>query len=194
MSDSSLLFAGAEVSSERKPITFAALDENLNIATLQKCDITTALACLREYEKVLLVINRPASRLAQKRNVDFKREIVQEGFKSFSTERNPKQWFETNAQDCYREWIGQNPLPRRTFEGRLQRALILFEQGLRIQDPMESFEEITRYKLTKGIFRFEHIYSFKELDALAAAYLAWMSFNRPGQIAVQGEFVLPFQS
>ena len=50
---------------------------------------------------------------------------------------------------------------------------------------MEIFEEITRYKLIKGIFRLENVYSSKELDALAAAYLAWMSVNRPERIVVQ---------
>ena len=38
-------------------------------------------------------------------------------------------------------------LSRRTLEGRIQRALVLYDQGLQINDPMEFFEEITRYRL-----------------------------------------------
>jgi hypothetical protein len=53
------------------------------------------------------------------------------------------------------------------------------------------FEEITRYKLIQGILPLENLPSSRELDALAAAYLAWMIFNRPAQIAATGEFVLP---
>ena len=78
-------------------------------------------------------------------------------------------------------------------EGRLQRALILYEQALRIEDPMEIFEEITRYKLIKGNFRLENLYSSKELDALAAAYLAWMTVNRPEQIVAKGKLIQPAQ-
>ena len=47
---------------------------------------------------------------------------------------------------------GQVPLARLSLEGRLQRQIILYEQGLRIKDPMDFFEEITRYKLAKGIW------------------------------------------
>jgi hypothetical protein len=131
------------------------------------------------------------SKIGQSLREDFKNQISQAGFKSLSQEDQPKRWFETNTQDCYREWIGKSPLPRRTLEGRLQRALVLYEQALRIEDPMDIFEEITRYKLIQGSFRLENIYSSKELDALAAAYLAWMTVNRPQQIVVNGEFFLP---
>jgi hypothetical protein len=193
MQSSSLLFAGADISSGRKPVTLAALDEDLNIKLLEKWDVPAALSCLQEYKNICLAINVMSSKKEERTYIDFKSQIAQMGFKPFSNKDNAKQWFETKAQDCYREWIGQNPLPRRILEGRLQRALILYEQGLRIDDPMEIFEEITRYKLIQGIFRLENIFSSKELDALAAAYLAWISINRPERIVSKGEFVLPAQ-
>jgi len=193
MQSNTLLFAGVEISSGRKPVTFAALDEDSNIIILEKWDISAALSCLQEYKNVSLGINRPSSRIAQRAYVDFKNQIAQADFQSFSEKDHPKHWFETTAQDCYREWLGQNPLPRRTLEGRLQRALVLYEQALRIEDPMEIFEEITRYKLIKGVIPLENVYSSKELDALAAAYLAWMVVNRPERIVVKGGFVLPAQ-
>ena len=193
MRSNSLLFAGVDISSGRKPVTFAALDEDSNITILERWDIPAALAFLQENKNISLVINKPSSKIAQRTYVDFKNQIAQKDFQSFSTKDHPKHWFETNAQDCYRGWLGQNPLPRRTLEGRLQRALVLYEQALRIEDPMEIFEEITRYKLIKGVFQLENVYSSKELDALAAAYLAWMIANRPERIVVQGEFVLPVQ-
>ena len=193
MQSNTLLFVGADISSGRRPITLAALDEDSNITILEKWDISAALSCLQEFKKISLVINKPSSKLAQRTYMDFKNQIAQADFQSLSTTDHPKQWFETNAQDCYREWLGQKPLPRRILEGRLQRALVLYEQALRIEDPMEIFEEITRYKLIKGVFRLENVYSSKELDALAAAYLAWMSVNRPERIVASGELVLPTQ-
>ena len=193
MQSNTLLFAGADISSGHKPVTFAALDGDSNIAILEKWDISAALSCLQEYENVFLVINRPSSKIAQRAYMDFKNQIAQADFQSVSKKDHPKRWFETSAQDCYRAWLGQNPLPRRTLEGRLQRALVLYEQALRIEDPMDIFEEITRFKLIKGVFRLENVYSSKELDALAAAYLAWMSVNRPEQIVATGELVLPAQ-
>jgi hypothetical protein len=97
----------------------------------------------------------------------------------------------TSADDCFRALSGHRLFPRRSLEGRLQRSAILYEQGLQITDPIDIFEEFTRYKLIQGILPLENIYSSKELDALAAAYLAWMAVNRPGQIALKGEFALP---
>jgi len=193
MQSNTLLFAGADISSGHKPVTFAALDGDSNIAILEKWDISAALSCLQEYENVFLVINRPSSKIAQRAYMDFKNQIAQADFKSFSIKDHPKHWFEIKSQDFYREWLGQNPVPRRTLEGRLQRALVLYEQALRIEDPMDIFEEITRYKLIKGNFRLDNVYSSKELDALVAAYVAWMSVNRPERIVVTGELVLPAQ-
>jgi hypothetical protein len=193
MQSTSFLFAGADISSGRKPVTLAALDEDRNITLLEKFDVTDAISRLREYRKACLVISKPSTPSAQKAYNDFKSQVALAGFESFSRKENAKQSFETNTQACYRDWIGQDPLPRRTLEGRLQRALILYEHGLRIEDPMEIFEEITRYKLVRGTFRLENIYSSKELDALLAAYLAWMSVNRPERIVAKDEFVLPAQ-
>jgi len=193
MQSNSLLFAGADISSGRTPVTFAALDEDLKIKVLEKWDVPATLSCLREYENICLAINVPSSKIGQSTYVDFKNQIARVGFEPFSNKEHSKQWFETKAQDCYHELIGQNPLPRRTLEGRLQRALVLYERGLRIEDPMEMFEEITRYKLIHGLFRLDNIYSSKELDALGATYMAWIRINRPGGIVVQGEFLLPDQ-
>lgn len=191
MQSDSTFFAGVEVSFGRKPITLAVLDGELNITILEKSDTPTVLACLQEYENIRLAINVPSSKTAQSAYVDLKNRIVEAGFRAFSQKDHAKQWFETDAQDCYREWIGQNPLPRRILEGRLQRALILYEHGLRIEDPMDIFEEVTRFKLIHGTFRLENVYSSKELDALVVAHLAWMCVNRPEWIVTKDELVLP---
>jgi hypothetical protein len=189
MPSDQIIFAGVEFSSGRKPITFAVLADDLDIVLLEKWSVSEAVTWLKENEDIWLAINVP-SRRPETYN-DFKKKIMQMGFKSYSEENDSKQILETNAQDCFRALIGQNLLPRRTLEGRIQRALILYERGLQMNDPMDVFEEITRFKLMQGILPLEHIYSSKELDALITAYLAWMAVNRPQKILVKDELALP---
>ena len=191
MTTDQLIFAGVDVSSGRKPVTFAALDDDLNISSLESWDISEALVCLKEYESIWLAINVPSRE--QEIYKDFRSGLAQAGFQTYAKRNAPKQYLDTNAQDCFRALIGKNPLPRRTLEGRLQRSAVLYEQGLQLTDPVDIFEEITRYKLVQGILPLENIYSSKELDAVVVAYLAWLAVNRPGQIVSKGEFVLPVQ-
>ena len=191
MASDHIIFAGVELSSGRKPVIFAALDNDLNVLPLQNWAIAEAFSCLKEYNNIWLCINLHSLQHEQELYTEFKKKIGQAGFKPRSKRGNSRQWLETNAQDCFHALIGQNPLHRRTLEGRLQRSAILYEQGLQIRDPVEIFEEITRYKLVQGILPLEDIYSSKELDALIAAYVAWLMANSPGQTVVQGEFVLP---
>jgi hypothetical protein len=193
MPSDQVLLSGIELSSGRRPVIFAALDGDLNVVTLQKWDTSEALTSLEEYENIWLVISLPSLKREQVAYTGFKKKLVQAGFKSYSNQSSARQFFETNAQDCFHTLSGHKLLPRRTLEGRLQRSAVLYEQGLQITDPVDIIEEITRYKLIQGILPLENIYSSQELDALVAAYLAWMAFNRPGQIVVKGEFVLPAQ-
>jgi hypothetical protein len=58
------------------------------------------------------------------------------------------------------------------------------------------FEEITRHRLLKGILPLEPLYSAGELDALAAAYTAWLAALHPDQVTLlgdpqEGQVVLP---
>ncbi len=186
-----IIFAGVELSSGRKPVTFARLDEELNLEVLKRWDSAEVISYLQDCEHCALAVNIPSTKIAQNVYDDLKQKFIQAGFEPFSQKSHPKQWFETNAQDCFQALSGHKLLPRRALEGRLQRSAILYEQGLQITDPVDMFEEITRYKLIQGILPLENLPSSRELDALAAAYLAWMSLNRPGRIVPKGEFVLP---
>ena len=186
-----ITFAGVELSSGRKPVTVAALDNGLNILMVEKWDIPEALLCLNDYESVWVAINMPTR--TQDAYNDFKKKLSQSGFRSYSNKNDPKQFLVTNAQDCYHALSGHKLFPARGLEGRLQRSAILYEQGLQISDPIDVFEEITRYKLIQAILPLENIYSARELDALVAAYLSWIAVNRPGQIVLKGEFAVPAQ-
>lgn len=186
-----IIFAGVDISSGRKPLTFAALDEGLNIRLLEKWHWSEALARLSGYENSSVAIHIPSSKRGQELLTDFKDKLLQTGFQPFSPRSSPKQWLEIDAQDCFHTLSGHRLFPRRTLEGRLQRTAILYEQGLQVIDPVDLFEEITRYKLVQGILPLENLPSPKELDALVGAYVAWMSANRPGQVVLRGDFVLP---
>jgi hypothetical protein len=118
------------------------------------------------------------------------------GFKLLSQGQADYQWLETQPHACFCVLLDQSPLPKPTLEGRLQRQLVLHDRGLRIKDPMDFFEEITRFKLVKGILPTELIYPAEMLDVLAAAYTAWLASNQPDQVIFvgnldEGQIVLP---
>ena len=88
------------------------------------------------------------------------------------------------------------PFPKYTLEGRLQRQLILYESKVKVPDPMLVFEEITRFKLLKGVLPVGQLYRTGELDALVAAYTAWLAANHTEQVLIvgdvrEGQIVLP---
>jgi hypothetical protein len=190
MSFDHIIFAGVDISSGRMPVTLAALDADLKVLALQKWGIPETISYLKEYKSVLLAVSSTAQKREHIKYSGFKEKIAQAGFEPFSMKSNTLQWIEMDAQDCFRALVGQKPLPRRSLEGQIQRALILYDEGLQINDPMDFFEEITRHKLIQGILPLENIYSSKQLDALVAAYLAWMTTNRSGQIEMAMENVV----
>lgn len=122
--------------------------------------------------------------------------LSQSGFDPLLTTSSSRLWLETQPHACFCVLLDQIPLPRLSLEGRIQRQLILYEYGLRIPDPMDFFEEITRFKLLKGSLPLEMIYSAEGLDVLAAAYTAWLAVHHPEKISqvgdpAEGQVVLP---
>ncbi|OGN75937.1 MAG: hypothetical protein A2X25_02000 [Chloroflexi bacterium GWB2_49_20] len=118
------------------------------------------------------------------------------GFKPYPSEKAPRQLLETHPHAAFCVMVEQQPLSKPTLEGRLQRQLILHEANVGIRNPMKFFEEITRHRLIKGIFPMEVIYSPEQLDALAAAYIAYLAANDPDKIifigsSEEGRIVLP---
>lgn len=186
------IFAGVDFSSGRQLVTFAALDEALNIVLLDRYEIVHVIAHLKQYGKLTLAVNVPSSKSQQGSYSDFRRKLAQTGLKAYAAKAAPRQFLETDAQACFRILIDKSPLPRRTLEGRVQRGLLLYDQGLRLTDPMDFFEEITRHHMLDGVFPNELLYSASELDALFAAYVAWLVVNEPEQVEIApGKLILP---
>jgi hypothetical protein len=96
------------------------------------------------------------------------------------------QSLEVYPHACYAVILGHLPLPKLTLEGRLQRQLALYDYQLDVPDPMLIFEEITRYRILQGVFPLDALYSAAELDALVAAYTAWMAGTKPDQVTLLG--------
>ena len=112
--------------------------------------------------------------------------LTKMGFKPFPQDGAEHLWLETHPHACFTALLGQIPLPKPTLEGRLQRQIILHDAGLRIKDPMDFFEEITRHRLRMGVMPMELIYHPEQLDALAAAYTAWMTVRHPAETVSVG--------
>ena len=202
MSSINAIFAGIDISSGRKPLTFVALDDELKVTLLERSDISQVLNHLEQFERIILAVNILSGRKStpvnrgQTISTDLKKKIIQAGFKPYLTSNAPRQWVETNPPECFRSLAGHTLLPRRSLGGQLQRALILYEQGLQIADPMDFFEEITRHHVLAGVMPTELLYSASELDALAAASVAWMLVNKPVQVDLtrnmgEGMIVIP---
>lgn len=128
------------------------------------------------------------------------RQLNEIGFQFYPlSQHSTRQVLETHPHAVFCSLLGKQPLPKPSLEGRLQRQLILHEQGLPIRDPMDFFEEITRHRLLQGILPLEYIYQPEELDALAAAYVAFLASTRPEDISVvgdreEGQIVLPVKT
>jgi hypothetical protein len=106
------------------------------------------------------------------------------------------QYIEVYPHACFCVWLKAAPLPKKSLEGRIQRQLALFELGVELRDPMTFFEEITRHRLLMGTLPEGILFSPAELDALAAAYMAWITALHPDKTTqvgdpTEGEIVLP---
>ncbi len=112
--------------------------------------------------------------------------LAEQGFQPFPCEDAEHQFLETHPHAVFTVLLGCLPLPKPTLEGRLQRALVLFERGVRIRDPMTFLEEITRHRLLHGVLPTELLPLPQQLDALAAAYTAWVASHKPEEIVSVG--------
>ena len=109
------------------------------------------------------------------------------GFIAYPDEDATHQVLETHPQAAFIAMTDGNLLPASALEGRLQRQTILYGEGLQIRDPMEFFEEITRHRLRQGILPLERIYASSQLNALLAAYTAYLAAEMPNDVVSLGD-------
>lgn len=109
------------------------------------------------------------------------------GYRPYPDENATLQWLEVYPHASFSVLLGNAPLPKNSFEGRIQRQLVLYEEDLDLPDPMRIYEEITKHRLLQGILPMENLYAPGELDALAAAYTAWLAGMHPERTTHLGD-------
>jgi len=108
------------------------------------------------------------------------------GYEAFDQETN-RHFVEAPAEAIFSRLCGNAPLfDSLSLEGRLQRQLILYEEGIHVKDAMNFFEEVTRFRLIKGVLPADDIHNPGELNALACAYFAWLLHQKPEKTASMG--------
>jgi hypothetical protein len=134
-----------------------------------------------------------------RRGFDLFRRLAAFGYASYTHDTEAERFsLETQADAIFWQLLDKTtPLPD-SLEGRLQRQLILYDLELPVPDAMDFFLEITRHKLMQGDLPLENIYTFSELNALAAAYVAWLAAHQPEDILClghpdEGWLILPAQ-
>jgi hypothetical protein len=115
------------------------------------------------------------------------KEIEELGSHAFGDGGEGRLLFETHGEAGFWSLLGQHLKDGTQLEGCIQRQLMLLEEGLQIPDPMEAFEEITRHRLLHGQFPFEDVFTLPQLNALLAAYTAWLAYQIPGRIQCMGD-------
>lgn len=118
------------------------------------------------------------------------------GYHPFSTDGSALMTLETHVEAVFWRWLGGECPLLTALEGRLQRQLILYEQRLPIADAMDFFLEITRRKLIQGDLPDQNIHPLEELNALAAAQIAWAAVHHPDSVRLlgdpsEGQIILP---
>ncbi|MCU0487781.1 MAG: DUF429 domain-containing protein [Anaerolineales bacterium] len=109
------------------------------------------------------------------------------GYHPYPVEEADLQSLEVYPFASYSALLEVLPFSKYTLEGRLQRQLALYERKLKVADPMLIFEEFTRFKLLRGILPLEQLLKPGELDALVAAYTAWLAATHPDQVSLIGD-------
>lgn len=100
---------------------------------------------------------------------------------------HPHLMVEVQAHACYSALLERIPFLKGTLEGRMQRQLKLYLEGIDLPNPMDAIEEITRHHLLSGHLPLEGLLESQELEALAAAYTAYLVAVRTDDVSQVGD-------
>jgi hypothetical protein len=124
---------------------------------------------------------------ALQRAFQFTSDLGLNGFQFWPSANSRYQMVETQADAAFQSMLGIKPFTGSSLEGRIQRQLLLQNKGIAVPDAMGFFEEITRFRLLSGKLPDEKILPLPSLNALVAAYTAWVVLNRPSDYIRFGE-------
>jgi predicted nuclease with RNAse H fold len=148
-----------------------------------------------EYElrrRNIRLYNTP-DRLAQTKNWDqvaiaLFRRAQDMGYRLFEKSQSTTQrmLLEGRAHTGYATLLERRPFLKDTLEGRLQRQLILFIEGLDIPNPLKALEEVTRHHLLSGDLPLHDLCDPEGLDTLITAYIAYLAGREPDRVCQVG--------
>jgi len=95
---------------------------------------------------------------------------------------NDQTFIETYPHAAFTTLLKCLPFSKTGLEGRIQRQLVLYVNGVNLPNPMQVFEEITRHRILNSELVLDDLLEPTQLDALVAAYTAWS--------AAKGEYTL----
>ena len=135
---------------------------------------------------------------AQQYGFDLIENLQTTGFRQFGGEEQDKVYFEAPAETAFWSIDRKTIFEGDSFIGRIQRQLLLLELGFQMPDPMDFFEEVTRFKLKTGKAPLDMILDMPRLNAWICAYTAWQQKQNPSRTAKlgypqEGFIYLPFQ-
>lgn len=114
-------------------------------------------------------------------------DLLQKGGYVMHPQDGAQQLVETLSHASFAALLQKRPYRKTTLEGRLQRQLALFNEGLDIEDPMTFFEEWTRHRIVSGELVYDDLLEPIELDALVAAYTGLLLSEAPEHITLVGD-------
>ena len=94
---------------------------------------------------------------------------------------------EVHPHACYGALLGHRPLSKADLEGRLQRQMTLYVEGIDLANPLHVLEEISRHHILSGDLPLGGLRSHDEPDALASAYTAYLVHQRPARVSQVGD-------
>ena len=110
-------------------------------------------------------------------------------FNFFISGKNAEQQalIEVQPHASFAVLLERRPFLKRNLEGRMQRQLVLFLEGLALPNPIHALEEITRHHLLTGHLPLDALYEHDQLDALVAAYTAYLVGVEPERVIQVGD-------
>jgi predicted nuclease with RNAse H fold len=101
--------------------------------------------------------------------------------------RTDRMMIEVHPHACFAALLGRRPFLKGTLEGRLQRQLVLYVEGFEVPNPVHVLEEITRHHLLTGDLPLSGLHDHDQLDALMAAYTAYLVGIKPARVSQVGD-------
>jgi predicted nuclease with RNAse H fold len=117
------------------------------------------------------------------------RRLREMGFRELRLEvdRRGGKVLEVQPHACYTALLGHRPFSKDGLEGRMQRQLVLYLEGVDLPNPLRCLEEVTRHRLLSGHLPLEGLCGQEDLDALMCAYTAYVALTEPERACQVGD-------